>query len=43
MNKEIMIAHEADPDDPEDRAASVAGMERGLMGGGFSGCAIGWG
>lgn len=32
MSKEIMIAHEADPDDPEDRAVSVAGVERGLMG-----------
>jgi putative transcriptional regulator len=31
-NKETMIAHEADPDDPEDRAVSVAGVERGLMG-----------
>ncbi|MEI6418361.1 MAG: helix-turn-helix domain-containing protein [Sphingomonadales bacterium] len=27
-----MIAIEADPDDPEDRAVSVAGVERGLMG-----------
>ncbi len=32
MNKETMIAIPADPDDPEDRAVSVAGLERGLMG-----------
>ena len=32
MNKETMIAIEADPNDPEDRAVSVAGVERGLMG-----------
>ncbi len=32
VNKETMIAHEVDPDDPEDRAVSIAGVERGLMG-----------
>lgn len=32
VNKETMIAYEADPNDPEDRAVSVAGVERGLMG-----------
>lgn len=32
MNKETMIAIPADPDDPEDRDVSVAGVERGLMG-----------
>ncbi len=32
MNKERIIAIEADPNDPEDRAVSVAGLERGLMG-----------
>lgn len=32
MNKETTIAIEADPNDPEDRAVSVAGVERGLMG-----------
>ena len=32
VNKENMIAIEADPNDPEDRAVSVAGVERGLMG-----------
>lgn len=32
MNKETMIAIPADPDDPEDRDVSVAGLERGLMG-----------
>lgn len=32
MNKEITIAIPADPDDPEDRAVSVAAVERGLMG-----------
>lgn len=32
VNKETMIAIEADPNDPEDRAVSVAGVERGLMG-----------
>lgn len=32
MNKETMIAIPADPNDPEDRDVSVAGMERGLMG-----------
>lgn len=37
MNKETTIvneaiAHEADPNDAEDRAVSVAGVERGLMG-----------
>lgn len=32
MSKETMIAIPADPDDPEDRPVSVAGLERGLMG-----------
>ena len=32
MNKETMIAIPADPNDPEDRDVSVAGLERGLMG-----------
>ena len=32
MNKEAMIAIQADPDDPEDFDFSVAGLERGLMG-----------
>lgn len=32
MNKETMIAIPGDPDDPEDRDVSVAGLERGLMG-----------
>jgi len=32
VNKETTIAIEADPNDPEDRAVSVAGVERGLMG-----------
>ena len=32
MNKETMIAIEADPDDPDDFPVSVAGAERGLMG-----------
>ena len=32
MNKERIIALEADPNDPEDRPVSVAGIERGLMG-----------
>ena len=32
MNKEAMIAIPADPNDPEDRDVSVAGLERGLMG-----------
>lgn len=32
MNKETIIAIPADPDDPEDRDVSVAGLERGLMG-----------
>ena len=32
MNKEAIIAIPADPDDPEDRDVSVAGVERGLMG-----------
>jgi putative transcriptional regulator len=32
VNKETMIAIEADPNDPEDFAVSVAGVERGLMG-----------
>lgn len=27
-----MIAHEADPDGPEDRAVSVPGVERALLG-----------
>ena len=33
MNKETMIAIPADPNDPEDFDVSVAGLERGLMGG----------
>ena len=32
MNKETMIAIPADPNDPEDRDLSVAGVERGEMG-----------
>ena len=32
MNKETMVAIPADPNDPEDRDVSVAGLERGLMG-----------
>ncbi len=32
MSKETMIAIPADPNDPEDRDVSVAGLERGLMG-----------
>lgn len=32
MNKETTIAIPADPNDPEDRDVSVAGLERGLMG-----------
>jgi putative transcriptional regulator len=32
VNKETMIAIPADPNDPEDRDISVAGLERGLMG-----------
>lgn len=32
VNKETMIAIPADPNDPEDRDVSVAGLERGLMG-----------
>jgi putative transcriptional regulator len=32
MNKETMIAIPADPNDPEDRDVSAAGLERGLMG-----------
>lgn len=32
VNKESMIAIPADPNDPEDRDVSVAGLERGLMG-----------
>ncbi|HYI63681.1 MAG TPA: helix-turn-helix domain-containing protein [Allosphingosinicella sp.] len=32
MNKETMIAIPADPNDPEDRDVSVAGVERGHMG-----------
>lgn len=32
MNKETIIAIPADPDDPEDRDVSVAGVERGHMG-----------
>jgi putative transcriptional regulator len=32
VNKETTIAIPADPNDPEDRDVSVAGLERGLMG-----------
>ncbi len=32
MSKEPMTAIPAEPADPEDRAVSVAGLERGLMG-----------
>jgi putative transcriptional regulator len=32
VNKETMIAIPADPNDPEDRDVSVAGLERALMG-----------
>ena len=32
MNKETTIAIPADPDDPEDRPVSVAGLERADMG-----------
>ena len=32
VNKETMIAIPADPNDPDDRDVSVAGLERGLMG-----------
>lgn len=32
MNKETMIAIPADPNDPEDRDVSVAGVERAHMG-----------
>lgn len=32
LNKESIIAIPADPNDPEDRDVSVAGVERGLMG-----------
>ncbi|WP_373487336.1 helix-turn-helix domain-containing protein [Blastomonas sp.] len=32
MSKETMIAIPADPNDPEDRDITVAGLERGLMG-----------
>ena len=32
MNKETMIAIPADPNDPEDRDVSVAGLERAHMG-----------
>ncbi len=32
MSKETTIAIPADPNDPEDRDVSVAGLERGLMG-----------
>jgi putative transcriptional regulator len=32
LNKETTIAIPADPNDPEDRDVSVAGVERGLMG-----------
>ncbi|MEP6869905.1 MAG: helix-turn-helix domain-containing protein [Novosphingobium sp.] len=32
MNKETTIAIPADPNDPEDRAVTVAAVERGLMG-----------
>ena len=32
MNSAVTIAMPADPNDPEDRDVSVAGLERGLMG-----------
>lgn len=32
VNKETMFVHEADPNDLEDRAVSVAGVDRGLIG-----------
>lgn len=32
LNKDSIIAIPADPNDPEDRDVSVAGLERGLMG-----------
>jgi putative transcriptional regulator len=32
VNKESIIAIPADPNDPEDRDVSLAGVERGLMG-----------
>ena len=32
MNSAVTIAIPADPNDPEDRDVSVAGLERGLMG-----------
>lgn len=32
MNEETTIAIPADPNDPEDRDVSVAGLKRGLMG-----------
>lgn len=32
MNEELMIAIPADPNDPEDRAVSEAGLKRALMG-----------
>ncbi len=32
LNKDSIIALPADPDDPEDRDISLAGLERGLMG-----------
>jgi putative transcriptional regulator len=32
VNEETMIAIPADPNDPEDRDVSVAGLKRGLMG-----------
>lgn len=32
VNKESIIAIPADPDDPEDRDISLAGLERGRMG-----------
>src|SRR5688500_5475755 len=32
LNKESIIAIPADPNDPEDRDVSLAGLERGLMG-----------
>ena len=31
MNKDSIIVLEADPDDPEDRPVSLAGLERGLL------------
>ena len=32
MNSAVTIAMPADPNDPEDRDVSIAGLERGLMG-----------